>query len=283
LAAVLLALPVSPVRAAFLIDPSGGTNFAASIGNNDDGSVTRSLGGTFNFYGAAQTSVNPGSNGYLAFGANSALRLNRPIGDLAGIQQAPVIAPLYNDLYIISSTRISDKTVAGQYYAVTYEGITAADNAATPTLHARDPNFSDSFQVALFLGNTTVGGFHFLAGDIAFSYGPLNAPILYEVEQAGVPLSVTVGVANNSTNFTGVPGNNNGFVTDLTSLPTGNNFLLYRPGSTAGSGYSVTVASTADGTVVPTATPEPASLVSAAIAGVIGLGCAWYRRTRASA
>ncbi|WP_435008743.1 PEP-CTERM sorting domain-containing protein [Tundrisphaera lichenicola] len=281
IATLLIASSANSARAGLLIDPVGGTDFTSSfVGyQKEDGSVTRSLGGSFDFYGTARTSVQVSSNGYLAFTTTpnaAGLRLNRSIGHLAGVQGAPVIAPLYYDLLIANGTHIVDTSVAGQYYAVTYENITASAIPKTP--HAGDPAFGSTFQVALFTGDTLLNGFSFHAGDIALSYGALNASLAFEPDDKDVTGPTgTIGVGRNANVFTGLPTDSRGYVTDLYTLPTGNNFFLYRPDA-SGSSYTVSVVEP----LIAPPVPEPASIIMLAI-GLLPIAVAGRRYSKGRA
>jgi hypothetical protein len=275
IAMILLAFPAAPARAGLLIDPAGGTDFTSSyVGYAlENGSVYRSFGTTFNFYGIAETGVAVSTNGYLAFSTTpdaAALGLNRPIYSLAYVQGAPVIAPLYNDFRILDGTHLVDTSVAGHYYAVTYENMVTSSE--TPTLHAQDPAYTSTFQVALFTGDTVVNGFTFHSGDIAISYGAMNAPLVFNPEDPAVKGPTgTIGVAKDLFTETGLPTAFSGYITDLSTLPTGSSFFLYRPNSDQSS-YSVSVAS-------PLAVPEPASMAMLVI-GLLPIAVV-YRRDSA--
>ena len=122
---------------------------------------------------------------------------------------------------------------------------------------------TSTFQIALFKGNTTIGGFNFLLGDIAISYGTLNSAL------SG---TATVGIASSATTFTPLPGTADGQISSLTGLPTGSSFLLFRP-SIGNVPYVASIASL-PGT---TAVPEPSDVALLAI-GALGLFAGSRRR-----
>jgi hypothetical protein len=242
----ILFLAATPFAAAsLLLDPTG----AASVGLvGSDSEVTRDLGGTFNLYGTNITSINLADDGFLGTGEVGGLFADRGIGTLADLttlsplDTEPIIAPFYDGLAFGQGSDIVDQSVSNMYYAVTYQSMYGFNQTTTGQ--------SSDFQVILFMNNVTLGGFHFLAGDIAMSYGNLNSAIDGQ--------TFSVGVAQNSSNFTSAPASIDGQLTDFTSLPTGSQFFLFRPDS---GGMQVSVEST---------TPEPASLALFAI-GLIGL------------
>ena len=93
-AAITLAtLAVVPqAKANLLINPAGGTNFTAAFTDPDDGSVSRNIGGSFNFYGTNLTSVFVQADGFLASADDSGYFVDRGIQTLANATASKVIA-----------------------------------------------------------------------------------------------------------------------------------------------------------------------------------------------
>jgi len=243
----LLCLAAAPfASASFIVDPTGGSNITFS--SSDDAQVTRNLGGTFSLYGSPVTSLQISTNGLISNAADIATRfLDSDLHDLGVQTGANVIAPFYDDLILGAGSTVSDKSVANTYYALTYQGIFGiGDQTAGRT---------SDFQVVLFMADTVIGGFQFRARDIAFSYGTLNSQVRSN--------TFTVGVANSITR-SGTPASVDGQLTNFSTLPTGSQFLLYRPFAEGFSDYVDSIQSL-DSTV-----PEPATVVLA------GLGIALF-------
>ncbi len=240
---------VPAADANLLIDPTGGTTLNAFLvpGAFVDTSVARSLGGSFDLYGAVYTSLDVHLNGFLSGNATRGAG-DRSIGSLASLVSSAVVAGLYDDTALGPNSTVSDVVSANHYYAVTYDAIFEAANVSGRT--------SNTFQIALFTGNTTIGGFDFLTGDIALSYGALEDGIA-----AG---SATVGVAASLAQFTPLPGTTDGQISSLSRLPGGESFVLFRPGA-GNASYGASVAS------LPAiaSIPEPSDV---ALLGVGSLG-----------
>ena len=219
-----------PASANLLVDPTGGTTI--NFGNDDDAVVSRSLGGIFNYYGPTINSIDVSTNGNLNLTGNVGYK-DSPISGLPGS-----INPFYDDLYLFSAATVSDRGVAGSYYAATWNGVyDRSDLAAGET---------DTFQAILFTGNTALSGYNFRAGDIALSYAAMD-----QVFNSG---SATVGISNGTgSTTTALPGTTDGQINDTSLLPTGSRFLLFRSGD-GGATYAASTQSTA-----PAAVSEPAS------------------------
>ena len=224
-AAVLTALAPIVANAALLINPAGGT--ALSFGSDyDDGSVQRDLGGSLPLYGTAQTQLFVQVNGFLSVGDGLDFHNDSSLSALAGGKPSALIAPLYDDLFwnvTIPGEGISESVTAG-YYAVTW------DIEGTQQQGPRS-----QFQAALFKNATTVNNTAYRAGDIFFSYGGLNVPVASS--------TLTVGVAQNATNFAAPFGSPDGQFSSTQDLlsnfdPTTQG-ILFRPDSA--NGYTAAV------------------------------------------
>jgi PEP-CTERM motif len=265
---LLLPLAVTPfATASLLVDPTRGASVGLSS-NTDQ--VSRRIGGTFNLYGTDITSIDIETSGFLGTGGQSGLFNDRDLPILAGDSGGAVIAPFYDDLAIGNGTSVVDHSVANTYYVVTYQSMFGFNDTT--------PGHTSDFQVVLFMADTTIGGFQFLAGEIAMSYGNL----------ASTPEgTLTVGLANDTSNWTPSPGSIEGELSDFSTLPGGSQFFLFRPHSEPllpriatqfeppspqeRVVYAVSIESTA---------PEPASLALASL-GITGI-VLWRRRSSGS-
>lgn len=232
--AVGLASWTATASADLLIDPTGGTNI--SFSDINDGMVTRQLNGSFNFFGAPITKVGVSVNGLLSisstvnYGADAAL---------SSSTLSNTIDPFYDDLTLFTSGKVSDQTVSGSYYEVTWSGVYDHGYLATGA--------TDTFQAVLFFGNTVVNGYQFLAGDIAISYGSMLG-----VFNTG---TATVGLGSSVSNYVPLAGTTDGQIRNYSLLPTGSNFLLFRPNGS--NSYNASTQSL----VQPAAVAEPSSWV----------------------
>jgi hypothetical protein len=271
---VLLLSIASPfAKANFIIDPAGGVSVGFASNAEDDG-VTRNLGGTFNFYGTPITKIGVSSDGYLGMGSVSGLFADRDLAVLEDASGGPIIAGFYDHTVFGPGTSVTEQDNAS-YYAITYQNLYGFDSVIA--------GFTTDYQIVLFSENITLGGFDFQSGDIAISYGRLASAIQG---------TFTVGVAESTSNFTGTTLVIDGELMDTSTLPTGNQFFLYRPhempiisairasGLVSGSegtrvGYEVSIESTTTSSTATT--PEPGSL---ALVGLTLLAPVFLRRKR---
>jgi MYXO-CTERM domain-containing protein len=259
---LLLFLAVTPfATASLLIDPTGGT--AVGLSSNTIG-VERRIGGTFSLFGSDITTINIQDSGYLGTGGTTGLFLDRDLPILAAASEGAVIAPFYDHLALGDGTSVVDNGVADTYYVVTYQSMYGFDDTT--------PGHTSDFQVVLFMADTNIGGFQFMAGDIAMSYGNLASTL---------EGTFTVGVASDTSNWRGTPDGIFGELTDVSTLPTGSQFFLYRPHTEPLlPALQFAPATLGERTVydvsIETTAPEPASLALAAL-GLIGIAL-WRRR-----
>lgn len=233
-AAVGLVSWSATASADLLVDPSGGNsiNFSSDL---DDGMATRSLGGSFKFFGSTIATIGVSVNGSLSTTGTINYGNDAGLGTLTNI-----IAPYYDDLTLDSSTtgKITEQA-ASTYYAITWNGLYDHNYIVSQA--------TDTFQAVLFTGNTTLANYQFLAGDIAFAYGSMLAPLY-----SG---TATAGLSGGPSTYVPLPGTTDGQIRTTALLPTGSNFLLFRPN--AGNGYDVSTQST----IQAAAVPEPSSWV----------------------
>lgn len=157
-AAVIAATP--PASAGYLIDPTGGTVLWGDSTDVDDITQNRALGFTFNFFGTPRSAVDVSTNGNLNFSSFDGYT------NTGFPYSVAMIAPLWDDLYIFqgSGQKITEKSVAGQYYSVTWD-VSQFSNTV--------PRYQ--FQVVLFGGTTSINGTTYLPDDIVFAYQRVDA------------------------------------------------------------------------------------------------------------
>lgn len=249
-----------PARAQLLVSPTGGSGVTTTaltplLSNPDDAVVVRPFADSFTFYGVARRAVAVSTNGYLQFGGDVtyARSADRALGELASDVGAPTAAVLYDDFVFDDSSSLLEHIAPGHYQAYTFADVLGYYDRAI------NVEKRSTFQVAFFTGATRIGAVDFGAGDVAYSYGPLEHTI-----QGG---TASVGVARDGRNVT-VMGED-GQIDDLAQLPTGaGRFVLLWPNA-AGS-YDLR----SGGGLITVPEPSSAALVAA------GLGAAWAARRR---
>lgn len=247
-ALILAALLVvnTPVKAGYLIDPSGGTVIFNDSTDIDDNTINVPVGFSASFYGTAFTSVDVSTNGNLNFSASNSWTNSAFPNSLA------MIAPLWDDHFIYqgSGQNIVESASAPNYFAVTWN-VSQYNNTF--------PKFQ--FQVVLFGAATSISGFDFQEGDIAFAYQYID-PVFRNGD-------ATVGLNSGNNSFATIPGLTDGIITDSQAglLPTGSGqFALFRYDPQSGN-YNSSIETV----------PEPAALASLAT-GLISIG--FYRQRR---
>ncbi len=209
-------------RAAFLVDPTGGTPlWSSAVGADDAVRVGRMIGFPFTFFGEDPvTAIDVSTNGNLNFSADSDYS-NETL-------KAPIlrISPLWDDLELVagSGDSIVEKTLAGRYYSVTWR------------VHERaEPTTRHAFQVILFGANMRVNGFDFQKDDIVFCHEEIGATFSKDIATVGLD-------SGDAEVIVPVPGATllNGLLPHREAglLPIGG-FLLYRFDGT--DSYTVTI------------------------------------------
>jgi formylglycine-generating enzyme required for sulfatase activity len=242
-----MAAATRPANAGYLIDPTGGTVLWGDSTDVDDITQSRPLGFTFNFFGAAFSDVDVSTNGNLNFSDFTAWTN-------AGFPYSTaMIAPLWDDLYIFqgSGQKITEKSVAGQYYSVTWD-VSQFSNSV--------PRYQ--FQVVLFGGTTSINGTTYLPDDIVFAYQRVDADF-YDG-------NATVGLNKGDGTFATLPDveSSGGLLGNSQAdlLPTASQLLLLaRPDGSGDYGGAFV-----------TAVPEPSTWVLC----VGGLACAAWGAMR---
>lgn len=239
-------------RAAFLVNPAGGTNLTGFVGfegsDFDDGSELRSLGGEFSLYGASYSSIYVQVGGFLSVADGGGFVADRSVGVLAGAVPGPVVSPFYDDFYLDPALgdSITEK-VTSSYYAISY-AIAGYFDLTT--------GYQSNFQAALIKSATTLRGNALLAGDIVLSYGELNSTVQID------NFSVGVGVSElNATNAFDVPGGQ--FTTTasfLSNFDAETQALLFR--------YDPSTGKYGQSLINYQAVPEPSALAVIGLASV---------------
>jgi hypothetical protein len=175
------------------------TDNGTNVGNGDDTNFTVALGGTFQFYGSNITSIGMTTNGYLSTtGAPFNYGSSWPIvGD-------GEIGCFMDDLDSRGGGYYNDHGSTGTYDQFTWN-----------TQHYNGTG-GIFMQAVLFRGATTIGGFNFQAGDIAFSYDSIS-------ETQGALFNGNVGLNDGNGSFITAPGcggSQNTFGSALPMFPT---------------------------------------------------------------
>lgn len=227
-----------------------------------DDEVVRNFtfGVPFSFFGDSVTSFDVSSNGNINFVGDTEYR-NKTLPTYLN-----VIAPLWDDHYIYAGSG-QQVTLKGQQgvIAVTWD-VSQFDDTR--------PRFQ--FQAAMFTADTTIGSFHFLKNDIAFSYNLVTPSFRLD----GNGDSATVGLnwvdpnGAQSPRFAPLPGDADGNISSAQAglLPTGHgDAILFRPN---GNNYDVSIINAAP-------VPEPTSMAVLAVATAGSIGLRAWRRKRA--
>lgn len=242
---------------------ASGTNlfslWQASSGQTDpdDTTVTRALGGTYNFFGVGHTTADISTNGNVNFLATGFI----PSGTGLPTASYPAsILLLGDDLrgYAAIPTRAFEN-VGANFYSITWENIGHFGQSNT---------LQNTFQLVWFNGPVTIGGFNFQAGDIAFDYTKISGS--FNGNDAVVGL-------NNQSSAAVLPGTTDGLITNATApglLPLDDDrFVLFR--EAARGGYDASIESLS-------AVPEPSTIILTATGlGAIVLGYRRHRRRKA--
>lgn len=249
-------------QAALIFDNPATSNL---VTNDDSTSNTfpADLSG-FTFYGTSISSIRTSSNGVIQINAQTISGGN--YGNSTSISTTSVLAPAWNDLNVTPNTP-GGTGVRGSLSAIggtNYNSVFSFTAAAAFTYSGGIPAAPDfAYQVSLFNANTTVTNgngnqFSFLAGDIAMSYNAFVSPRAFAGGNA------FIGVGNGAGQTAYFPGSGTGgAVSNISSLPTGETFVLYRWNSNTGN-YDASLQTF-------TAIPEPSALSLAALTGCVAL------------
>lgn len=181
--------------AQFLIDPTGGTVLSTV---NDDNTAygNRPLGFTASIFGQPVTAFTVFTNGFMNTAAGQS------------------IAPMAMDLYVYPGNTITEKTVPGQYYSVTWK---CGSYQWGHVIHQA--------QAVIFGAPMTLFGMNFETNDIVFCYDYVgNPPWTASVELFYGPTATHVPV----------PGDTDGTLSDgdrslLPIFGTTGKVILFRP------------------------------------------------------
>lgn len=244
----------SSARAAFLLDPSGGTILLSSSTGDpdkDDGVALATHGFNGSFFGYALNGIKPliSVNGFLSFGSSDEDG-DRLVALLGSVEDRSRIVPMWQNFKLGTAGQVVE-SIGSSYYAVSWRNLEADSYSGYA-----------NFQAIFIEGATTISGNNFLAGDIVFSYGDIGIystinEVVIGLEDYG-SIATLPGAEAYSGHYSRV-----GFG----DFPVGaNQYLLFRPD---GYGY--------DSSIV-TAIPEPATNVLLAASGLMLLGGVLWRR-----
>jgi hypothetical protein len=200
---LILGLMAVAAASQALLVADNGTN----VGTGDDNSYNVTLGGTFQFYGSNITSIGMTTNGYLTTTAN-------PFNYASSwpITGDGEIAPFMDDLYSVNAGYYNDHGSTGTYDQFTWNA-------------QHYPGSGNILmQAVLFRSATTISGFNFQAGDIAFSYDAVS-------ELNGSTFNGNVGLNDGTGSFITAPGcggSQNTFGSALPIFPQTGQFFLFR-------------------------------------------------------
>jgi len=244
----------SSARAAFLLDPSGGTVLLSpSTGDldKDDGVAHGTHGFNGSFFGYALNEITPliSVNGFLSFGSSDEDG-DRLVALLGSVEDRSRIVPMWQNFKLGTAGQVVE-SIGSTYYAVSWQNLEADTY----------PGYAN-FQAIFFEGATTISGNNFLAGDIVFSYGDIS--IYWEINEVVIGLEDYGSVAT----LPGVESLGGYYSSEVyIDFPVGaNQYLLFRP-----DGYDY------DSSIV-TAIPEPSTNVLLATCGLMLLGGVLWRR-----
>lgn len=274
---IWLAVVSATVQGGLIVDPLGTVLFDGtprSDGNRIDTVRVELTGGLapgagFRFFGHSVGSLWVSENGLIGFSQLPSGKqdfFSGPLGSSSSVNSSSVagtamIAPLWDDysLQPSSNNSVMARYLPNQYLQVTWSNVLLDFEAP-----GGEPvgTTNRSIQMLWFDGDTTIRGFDFQQGDIAFGYIPhtTTGPEFFG------DIYATAGLDQGNGNFSSIPGTTDGtlFSSDGGLLAwQENDFLLFRPGmeSVVPDGFlsSDYQGGYYRGTFTLTAVPEPSS------------------------
>ncbi len=181
---------------------STGNTFSSISGSGtavslvDDGDAQVNIGFTFTYNGSDYTQVNIGSNGYMAFGSNSATSYSNDISSTSS-GKMEVVAPFWDDLdptsggnvYYLSQGSSPNRTLIIEYNAIPKYGGGA-------TLMAQIVLYESSFNIELKYGASSGS---FSSGSIGINESPGGSSHYISVTPGSPASSSTTTAANSLT------------------------------------------------------------------------------------